>query len=82
MQVKGLQPDPDKVVRIVTKRGQIGTGEQYLDGIVRNVRRGDGGDEGYEVVLYSPTYDKEHTYYVSGNDTVTEVTRTAGPANT
>ncbi|GAA2615014.1 hypothetical protein GCM10010304_80200 [Streptomyces roseoviolaceus] len=56
MQVKDLQPDPDKVVRIVTKRGHVGTGVRYLDGIVRNVWRGDGGDEDYGVVLYRPAY--------------------------
>ncbi|GAA2325183.1 hypothetical protein OG436_16395 [Streptomyces caniferus] len=82
MQVQDLQPDPDKIVRIVTKRGHVGTGVQYLDGIVREVTSANADENLYAVKLYSPTYNRESTEYAYGTDEVTEATRTAAPANT
>lgn len=82
MQVQELQPDPDNVVRIVTKRGHVGSGVQYLDGIVREVTSVNADENLYAIKLYSPTYDRESTQYAYGTDQVTEATRTQGAANT
>ncbi|MEU3862993.1 hypothetical protein AB0F03_37940 [Streptomyces sp. NPDC028722] len=76
--VSELQPDPNKVVRIVSYR-QSSNGV-FHDGIVRKVWQGD-TDNDYGVVMYSPTYNRESTIYVNGTDEVVEPNRNVGAAH-
>ncbi|MFI2644222.1 hypothetical protein [Streptomyces sp. NPDC018610] len=78
--VAELQPDPNRAVRIVSYReSENGV---YYDRIVREITCVNADQNLYAVKLYSTTYGSESTNYVCGTDQVTELTRTAGPANT
>jgi hypothetical protein len=77
--VAELQPDPDNTIRIESFR-QSKNGV-YYDGIVRSVECVNGDQNLYAVKLFSPTYNRENTFYVLGSDKVTEPTRTMNQAN-
>lgn len=73
--VSQLQPDPDRVVRVV---GRTGNGNpKFDDGIVREVKLVNADEDLYAIKLYRPVYNDEVTIYRKGTDTVTVPTRTA-----